>query len=66
MTTPLKSEYELVMEQFQQAGQVVTFNEEQSLNIIENLNSGMNDFLYEQKINEKESELELSDLILNS
>ena len=62
----LKSQYELIMEEFEQEGKVVVYNEKESLAIIEDLNNGMDEFLYQQKINEKASELELSSIILNA
>jgi hypothetical protein len=66
MNMQLKSQYELVMEQFEQEGKVFTYTEQDSLAIVEDINNGMEDFLHKQKISEKASELELSGIILNA
>lgn len=66
MKASLKSQYDLVMEEFEREGKVVTYGEEENSAIIKALNNGMEDFLYTQKLNEKASELELSGIILNA
>ncbi len=66
MNMPLKSQYELIMEEFEKEGKVVTYSEQDSLSIIEDINNGLEDFLHKQKISEKASELELSAIILNA
>lgn len=45
---------------------VKVFSAEENLKIIQNLNAGMEDFLYEQRSREKESEIELASVILNA
>ena len=45
---------------------VKVYTAEENLRIIQNLNDGMEDFLYEQRSREKESEIELAGVILNA
>lgn len=66
MITSLKSQYDLVMQEFEDQGNVVTYNDQENFAIISGLSNGLEDFLYAQKLNEKASELELSGIILNA
>jgi predicted HicB family RNase H-like nuclease len=66
MEKVIKSEYELLMEKFEKEGKVKNFSEEETHEIISELNKGLNDFLHKQKQNEKASEQELSGIVLNS
>lgn len=66
MKKVIKSEYERLMEKFQREGKVKIFSEEETHEIISELNKGLNDFLNKKKHNEKASELELSGIVLNS
>lgn len=66
METSLKSAYDLVMEEFEQQGKVVTYGDKENSAIISGLTNGLDDFLYAQKFNEKASELELNGIILNA
>ena len=66
MNTPLKSQFELAMDQFAEEGSVIIYTDMDSLSIIEDVNTGMEDFHYLQKNNEIASELELSGIVLNA
>jgi hypothetical protein len=60
------SQYKLMLEKLASEGKKVFFTDEQNLRIVEELNEGMEEFLYEQRIREKESEIELAGIILNA
>lgn len=66
MNTPLKSQFELAMEQFAEEGNVIIYSDKDSLSIIEDVNKGLEDFQYLQKNNVIASELELSGIVLNA
>ena len=66
MDTPIKSKHELIMEQLRKEGKVKTLTDQENLAIITELNKGMDDFLYQQKLNEKASAQELSGIVLNA
>ena len=65
MFTP-KSPYDEMMEQLHAEGRIHTFSEEENIQVQKELSEGMEDFLMEQKFNEKKSELELAGIILNA
>jgi hypothetical protein len=65
MNTPIKSDNELLMEQYEKEGKVKTFTAEESLAIISELNKGMEDIIYKLKLNEKASAQELKKIVLN-
>jgi hypothetical protein len=66
MERVIKSEYELLMEKFKLEGKVKVFSEEETHEIISELNKGLDDFLNKQKQIEQASEQELSRIVLNS
>lgn len=61
-----KSRYEVMLEGVIAKSRKVSFTDEQNFRIIEELNEGMEDFLYEQKKTKKESERELTSIELNA
>ena len=63
---PTKSLYEKIMQELEAEHKVRVFTEEQNIQVMEELNEGMEDFLIHQKVNEKEAELELAGIILNA
>lgn len=66
MATP-KSLYDRIVEELQAEQKIRVFTEEQNIKTMEELNGGdMEDFLFDQKNKEKESELELAGIILNA
>lgn len=66
MNTPIKSEYELLMDQYEKEGKVKTFTAEESLAIIRELNKGKEDLIYKLKLNEKAAAQELKEIVLNA
>ncbi len=66
LITTLKSQFERIMEELDDQGKVRNYTDQENLEIAQRLNSGMDSFLHEQKINEKASELQLSSLVLNA
>lgn len=66
MNTPIKSEYELLMDQYEKEGKVKTFTAEESLAIIRELNKGKEDLIYKLKLNEKAAAQELKEIVLNT
>ncbi|MDT3404267.1 hypothetical protein [Mucilaginibacter terrae] len=61
-----KSKYELMLESILSKSKPVVFTPEQNDKIIQDLNKGMDDFLHEQRVIEKESEMELAGIVLNA
>jgi hypothetical protein len=66
MNTHIKSEYDLLMEQYEKEGKVKTFTAEESLAIISELNKGKEDLIYKLKLNEIASAQELKEIVLNA
>ena len=63
---PTQSLYEKIMQELRAEQKVRVFTEEQNIQVMEELNEGMEEFLIHQKVNEKEAELELAGIILNA
>ena len=61
-----KSKYEQMLEAILSKSQPVIFTPEQNEKIIQDLNKGMDDFLHEQRVLGKESEMELAGIVLNA
>lgn len=66
MSTPIKTKYELIMDQLRKDGKVKTYTGEEDLAIIAELNKGMDEFLYMQKLNETASVQESMHIVLNA
>ncbi|GEM_PF-5304116 len=61
-----KSEYEKMLEGILAESTEFFLSEERSMEVFEELNKGMEEFLYKEKKIEVESELELTSIILNA
>ena len=61
-----KSLYEQIMDRLQADSKIRVYTEDENIQVMEELNEGMEDFLYDQKVKEKEAELELAGIILNA
>ena len=62
--TQYKSLYERYLTELNEQGRIVRFTPEENVQILEELNEGMEEFNNEQKIKERHSELELAGVIL--
>lgn len=62
----IMDQYERQLLEFASKCTVKVYSPEENLRIIQNLNDGLEDFLYEQRSREKESEIELAGVILNA
>lgn len=61
-----KSLYEEILEKLQAESKIRVYTEEENIQVMEELNEGMEEFLFDQKVKEKEAELELAGIILNA
>lgn len=61
-----KTEYETLLEQLTQQGKIHTLTEKESSAILSDIYSGYDDFITGQRKNEKESEHELREIVLNA
>lgn len=59
-----KSLYEKYLAELDEQGNIETLTSEQNMRILEELNEGMDDFTTDQKVKERNSELELAGIIL--
>lgn len=58
--------YELELTRLLSLGSLRSFTDEENIQINEDLNQGMESFLYEQKNRDKVSEMELAGIVLNA
>jgi len=64
--TSFKSQYDLVIEQFQKEKKVKIYGERENLAIMRELNDGMEDFLETQKLTEHAAEMATFGIELNA
>jgi hypothetical protein len=62
----LQSTYDQMLHSILLQSKPVVFTQEQNDEISKDLNKGMDDFLHEQRVIERESEMELSGIVLNA
>ncbi len=66
MEPEVNSTYEEILLNLASRGTVRIYTEEENIQIIKELNNGMESFLYDQRTRDKASEIELASVILNS
>jgi hypothetical protein len=62
--THYKSLYEMYLAELNEQGNIEQFSPEENMRILEELNEGMEDFINDQKVKERCSELELAGIVL--